>query len=151
MPSVLGMFRKQGARGVDESIPEDLIATIPVVGAHAESTVFVPVHDDAEGGDVAVQARGRGRASAEDDGAPAYAASGGIAAQLRFDMGEAFARELDRAEQAVAAAVGDLEQQVARLFEQVNALQAENDDLRKARDRAERKLKAFQELALEKS
>lgn len=71
-----------------------------------------------------------------------------IGEQMRYEMGEAFARELDRAAGMVSAAVADLELQLARLHEQVSALQSENEELRKARNEAERRLNAVKELAL---
>lgn len=115
-----------------DEIPEELIANIPVVDEEGGDTVFVPVSNEEETTMMSTQ----------------NAKQSALADQMRYEMGEAFARELDRAANMVAGAVADLEAQLARLHEQVTALQNENEELRSARTEAERKLNAFKELAL---
>lgn len=71
-----------------------------------------------------------------------------LASQLRYDLGEALARELDRASEAFAANVADLE---SRLQQAEQALMATHKALeleRDAREGAEKRLAAFKELAL---
>lgn len=71
-----------------------------------------------------------------------------LASQLRYDLGEALARELDRASEAFAANVAELE---ARLEQAEQALMATHKALeleRDAREGAEKRLAAFKELAL---
>lgn len=114
------LSRRQAVPAHDE-IPDELLANIPVVPG--EDTVFVPVEENP-------------------------AASTTLAEQLRYDMGEAFARELDRAALRISAALADMTAQLARLHEQVGALQTENEELRASRAEIERKLNAFKDLAL---
>ena len=114
-----------------DEIPDELMANIPDVASDGD-TVFVPVSNEEE---TTMMAQESSKMSS-------------LAEQMRYEMGEAFARELDRAANMVSGAVADLELQLARLHEQVGALQAENEELRKARAEAERRLNAFKELAL---
>lgn len=141
---MLGLPR-QAAR-VQEEISEDLLASIPIVGKGGEeesATVFVPVADDE------VIAMPPSPAAPAAAGAPAEESAGalGVAAQLRYQMAEALARELDRAEQSVATALADFEGRIASLEEQLAKTRAEAEEARKGREHAERKLKAFKELA----
>ena len=63
-------------------------------------------------------------------------------------MGEAFARELDRAEANLGAALGDLEQRLAQAERALAEKTAEADRERTAGIETEARLKAFEDLAL---
>lgn len=147
------MFRRQAARAQEEPIPDELIANIPVVGDEA-TTVFSPVESDMD--DVILVTpppAAEGPKTPEEDPVPetvtaSESAGAALAAQLRYDMGEAFARELDKAENAFSAAISDIEKRLveaeAALVRAHQAAQRE----REAREAAENRLKAFKELAL---
>lgn len=156
------MSRRQSVRVQEDIISEELIANIPVVGGASsarEATTFAIEHEEviyappgAPEDALAVAAEDRGGEPALDgsDASPAPALSPGaaIAAQLRYDLGEAFARELDRAEQSVAAAMADMEARLTIAEAELATARAEVERERAAREGAESRLKAFKELAL---
>lgn len=120
----------------EDPIPEDLLASIPTVDKPVGGTTFAIESEEV----IAVP--------------PPAAAVGGaslgaaLAQQLRYDLGEALARELDRASEAFATNIADLE---TRLQQAEAALMATHQELereRGSRELAEKRLAAFKELAL---
>lgn len=138
---------RQPARVHEETIPEDLLASIPVVAGEAkpaEMTTFAIESEEAIPMPPSAPAQG--------PSAPSILSPGAIGAQLsqqlRYDLGEALARELDRASETFAASIADLEN---RLQQAESALMATHQELareRDARETAEKRLTAFKELAL---
>jgi hypothetical protein len=130
------MSRRQSARVQEEPIPEELIANIPTVGSGAtvEAEVSFSAVEDEQA------------AAAPPEGAPLTPSA--LAQQLRYEMGEAFARELDRAEQTLNGALADLEARVAAAEAALAEATAQATKEREAREAAEARLKAFKELAL---
>lgn len=127
---------RPSARTHEEPIPDDLLASIPVVDKGNAATTF-----EIETEEVIAAPP------------PAAALAGGslgaaLAHQLRYDLGEALARELDKASETFAGNIADLE---ARLTQAEAALMATHQELereREMREGAERRLAAFKELAL---
>ncbi|HUR70166.1 MAG TPA: hypothetical protein VM370_13060 [Candidatus Thermoplasmatota archaeon] len=143
------MFRRQAAataRGQEETISEDLLANIPVVGAQADA-VFETLDEE-----VIVMPPPASSPHARDptpESAPASdAVTSPLAQQLRYELGEAFARELDRAEQSLHAALTDMEARLAAAETALAQAKGAADKERAARLEAEARLKAFKELAL---
>lgn len=138
------MSRRQASR-VQEEIPEDLLASIPDVNAKVDETTFAIEHEEV----IALPAADADAPSA--DGLPpgiGGSAAASLAQQLRYDLGEALARELDRGAETIAAAVSDLETRLMEAESALAAAQAEVERERAARETAERRLQAFKELAL---
>lgn len=127
---------RQPSRVQEESVPEDLIASIPVVPSGQEETTTFAIESE----DV-VAAPPSGTFTPGAIGAA-------LSQQLRYELGEALARELDRAADSFASQISDLEQRLAQaesaLMATHGALAAERD----ARETAEKRLAAFKELAL---
>lgn len=144
---VLGLSRRPAAPQ-EESIPEDLIASIPILARPGEvSTTFAIEREEA----LATQAASDdaiGRSPAADE--PALRASTGtnLAQQLRYDLGEALARELDRGAETIASAFSEMEGRLARAEADLASARAEVERERAARETAEKRLAAFKELAL---
>lgn len=133
----------------EEPIPDELLANIPVVGDES-TTVFVAVEAEDEDDVLVTPAPMAPQAEevvletkmADESAGPA------LAAQLRYDMGEAFARELDKAEASIAGAIGDLEKRLSQAEAAlIRAHEAANRE-REAREQAEARLRAFKDLAL---
>jgi len=156
------MFRKQAARAAEEAIPEELIANIPVVGATpmGKETTSFAIEEEiilmppptataaAPPGDASPTAGSEAAPIGEMTDAPPASPGAALAAQFRYEMGEALARELDRAEQAMLAAVSDLETRLARAEAELATARAEAERERALREATEARLKAFKELAL---
>ena len=147
---VLGLSRRQAARQ-EESIPEDLIASIPLLteAGEVEHTTFAIEHEE----DSSVMPAPAPEETlqmpppAEDPATP-LSTGATLAQQLRYDLGEALARELDRGSEAITAAMGDLEARLAQAEADLAAARAEVEHERNARETAEKRLAAFKELAL---
>lgn len=142
---------RQSARAHEEPISEDMLANIPVVGAGAEPqmTTFAieseePLAMPPAGGALEGTPPPMPDATLHAPGA----IGAQLSQQLRYDLGEALARELDRASETFAASIADLEN---RLAQAEKALMSTHDELnreRDARELAEKRLSAFKELAL---
>lgn len=150
---MLGLFRRQAARAQEEPIPEDLIASIPVVAGKndADATTFAIEHEEV----IAVPPAPPSDAPQLDAGLDASAAPPGpanagsaVAQQLRYDLGEALARELDRGVEAIGAAFAEIEARLAQAEADLAAARAEAEHERALRETAEKRLSAFKELAL---
>lgn len=126
----------RSARAQDDTIPEDLLASIPVVDKAQATTTFAIESEEPL------------------VGAPPAAVQGGLslgaalANQLRYDLGEALARELDKASEAFASNIADLESRLAQAETALMSTHQELERERDAREGAERRLAAFKELAL---
>jgi hypothetical protein len=137
---VLGMPR-QPSRVHEETVPEELLASIPTVPAARadELTTFAIESEESvslSGGEPPPAVHMPGTIGAA------------ISQQLRYDLGEALARELDRAAETFAGQISDLE---TRLQQAEAALMATHQELaneREARENAEKRLSMFKELAL---
>lgn len=147
---MLGLFRRQVARAQEDHIPDELIANIPLVAKDAppaEDTLFV-----IESEEIIVvsppEPQASDRSEPSNAGVPPEPVPSGLAAQLRYEMGEAFARELDRAEAAMNAALGELETRLAAAEADLASAREEVERERQARINMERRLAAFKELAL---
>lgn len=137
-----------------ERIPDDLIANIPVLGSEAERrgagaeevVTFVPVDDEvilvAPNPDPLVEDPKPTAAP------PTPGQASAVVAQLRYEMGEVFARELDRAEATFIAALGDLETRLAAAEKALVSSYAQAQEERELREQTEARLKAFKDLAL---
>ncbi|HET6404225.1 MAG TPA: hypothetical protein VFH78_06220 [Candidatus Thermoplasmatota archaeon] len=126
---------RASSRANDDPIPEDLLNSIPDVGKGGAATTFAIEAEEVI-------------APPAPAGVPGQSVSAALAQQLRYDLGEALARELDKASETFASNIADLEarlqQAEAALMATHQALDAERD----AREAAERRLQAFKELAL---
>lgn len=133
------------SRAQAETIPEDLLESIPVVGKAEASTTFAIESEEVIGSPTG--AAPLGPLPAPMSGNPGNLGHQ-LASQLRYDLGEALARELDRASESFASNIADLE---SRLQQAEQALMATHKALeleRDAREGAEKRLAAFKELAL---
>lgn len=153
------MSRRQSARVHEEIISEELIANIPVVGgvsSAGEATTFAIEHEEviytaapaAEDPLPLADGEQTEGSDATTPTTPPLSPGATIAAQLRYDLGEAFARELDRAEQSVAAAMADMETRLNAAEAELATVRAQAERDRAARESAEARLKAFKDLAL---
>lgn len=140
-----GLFRKQKE---DDAISEELLAAIPDVGAGGRDdakTILVHTAVADDEAPPARPARAAARAPAEHVHSPAL---GNALGQMRRQMEDAFARELDRVEGTMAEALRQMEERLQLANDRLTALRIENDELQKAKAGYERKLDALRQLAL---
>lgn len=149
-PSGVGKVARQVTRVEEmDAISDDMMANIPVVGDLGEdaTTTFHEVDDDVIFVAPSAVPRAQPSDSGDEEGAAPSRVSA-LAQQLRYEMGEAFARELDRAEASFTGALGDLETRLAEATAALVEAQAAVERERAARTDAEARLRMFKDLAL---
>lgn len=125
------MFRRQ-ARKEEDAISEALLASIPEVGAAGE-------------GKKAAKPPTRFVEMPEPPTAPSTAPS---LAQMRQELESVFTREITQVEQAVAAALRQMEERLVKANDEIAILRLENAELQRARDANAKRLEALRSLAL---